>query len=493
MSILTLEFLGFAAALVLVYYLAPLRARPLVLLAASGAFVACAGWQSAAHLAAAALLTWGGALGLAALRQRPRLRGCLLAVLLTLLLGTMAFIKYEDVLSSLLKADLWRLAAPLGLSYFTFQSAGYLIDVSRGKAQAAKNPLRALLFVGYFAQLPQGPISAWKELEPQLSTGHRLEPENLAAGFQLMAWGYFKKLVIADRLLPTTDALLSGEALPGWFVLGGVALYALRLYADFSGGMDVVRGLSRMLGVTLPENFRRPFFARSVAEYWRRWHITLGAWFRAYLLYPLSASRAGVGLSRLAGRAIGKKAGRTLPSALATLLVFLLIGVWHMASWNAVAYGGYFGLVMAASMLLEPVWKTMQRTLRLPKKGWMTPLRILRTILLILPAQYFAFTAGPEQGFSLLRQTFAGWNFTGFGERLTAVMPALEWIIAAAAALVLLAVDLLCEHVKDFGGRLARGTVLIRWPLLILLIAAVLVFGCYGTGYDAAAFLYTQF
>ena len=482
MSILSLEFLAFAAAVILVYYLLPLRIRPLALLLASGVFAVLAGWQTAAHLAAVTLVTWGGALLLE--RKKSRL---LLALLLVLDLGAMAFLKYYPALFGA------ALILPRGLSYFTFQTAGYLIDVYRGKAQAAKNPLRTLLFAGYFLQLPQGPISTWKELEDQLTTGHRLEPENLTAGFQLMLWGYFKKLVIADRLAATTEALLGGETLPGWFVLGGVILYTLRLYADFSGGLDVVRGVSRMLGITLPENFRRPFFAQSVAEYWRRWHITLGAWFRSYVLYPFSTSCFGVGLAKGAARLVGKKTARTLPTALGTLMVFLLIGIWHMASWNAVVYGAYFGLVMAASLLLEPLWKTIDRTLNLPKGGWMRPLRMARTWGLVLLAQYFAFTNGPAQGLGLLAQTLTAWNFKGFAERMTAVMPWLEWIIAAAALGILLVVDILCEHVKDLNGRLARGRVIVRWPLLIALIVIILVFGCYGTGFDSAAFVYTQF
>ena len=482
MSILSLEFLAFTAAVILLYYLLPLKIRPLALLLASSVFAALSGWQTAVHLADIGLVTWGGAL----LLQKHKSR-LLLFLLLAAEIGAMAFLKYYPAISGL------EMAMPLGLSYFTFQSAGYLIDVYRGKAQAVKNPLRTLLFAGYFLQLPQGPISTWKELEGQLSRGHRLEPMNMTAGFQLLLWGFFKKLVIADRLAPTTEALLSGESLPGWFVLGGVILYTLRLYADFSGGLDIVRGISRMLGITLPENFRRPFFSQTVSEYWRRWHITLGAWFRSYVMTPLSTCRGAAALSRSAGRILGKKTGRALPTALATLLVFLMIGVWHMASWNAVVYGGYFGLIMAAALLLDPLFKTVSRALSLPKGGWMKPVRMIRTWGLILLAQYFAFTNSPDQGFSLLTGTFASWDFSGFAQRVTAVMSPLEWGIAGGALLILLTVDILCEHVRGLNDRLAGGSLLVRWPLLILLIVIIAVFGCYGVGYDAAAFVYTKF
>ena len=482
MSILSLEFLIFAACTVLLYFLLPLRVRWAALLATSTVYVCLSGWYSALHLTVVALMMWGG--GLLLTRKKSRL---LLGLLVGLDMSAMLLLKYQP---SILGGNL---LLPVGLSYFTFQSAGYLIDVYRGKAEAQRNPLKAWLFVGYFPQLVQGPISTWKELGQQLLTGHRLEPERFVSGFQLLLWGYFKKLVIADRLAATTDALLQGGSLPGWFVLGGVVLYTIRLYMDFSGGMDVVRGLSRMVSIELPENFRRPFFAQSVADYWRRWHITLGGWFRSYLLYPLTTSRAGIALGKRASALLGKRTGRVLPSALATLLVFLLIGLWHAANWNAVIYGGYFGMIMAASMLLEPVWKTMRATLRLPRIGWMTILRLARTWGLILLAQYFAFTTSARQSFALLSQTFAPWSFADCATRLSAVMSPLEWLIAGVGCVVVLAVDLLCERKVDVCTRLARAPFAVRWPLLLLLILAIAVFGMYGAGFSGTEFLYTQF
>lgn len=482
MSILSLEFLLLAAAVLICYYLLPLKARWMALLAGSLVYTYCSGWQSFAHLSAVALIMWGGSL----LLERKKNRW-LLSLLLVLDLGTMAFLKYYPALSG------EKLILPIGLSYFTFQSAGYLLDVYWGKVQAQRNPLKAWLFIGYFPQLAQGPISTWKELGSQLLVGRRLEPDTFVSGFQLLLWGYFKKLVIADRLSATTEALLKGGSMPGWFILGGVILYTIRLYMDFSGGMDVIRGFSRMMGIELPENFRRPFFSKSVAEYWRRWHITLGAWFRSYLLFPLITSRMGVALGKAASKAFGKKTGRAVPGALATLIVFLLIGIWHTANWNAVIYGAYFGLVMAASMLLEPVWKTMRTALNLPKKGWMSAVCLVRTWGLILIAQYFAFTMNPAQALSLLKGTFYSWSFSGFAALLAEVMEPIEWVIAGAGCLAVLLIDLMCERKIPVCDRLAKTHFFIRWPVLLLLILIIVVFGMYGSGYDGAAFLYTQF
>lgn len=522
MSILSFEFLFFVAAVLAVYYVLPLRQRWLALLAGSAFFIVSAGWASTVHMTAVALNAWVGGLTLFALKKKEiKLREgkedegqrmaercvlwqkLLLTVFLILDLGAMVFIKYEPTAAQWWNQvtkgrwgvlPVWELAVPLGLSYFTFQSAGWLIDIFRGKVQAQKNPLRAWLFVGYFPQLAQGPISTWKELGNELITGHRLEPVQFVSGFTLMLWGYFKKMVIADRLAPTTAVLLGETAsLPGWLIVGGVILYTVRLYADFSGGMDVVRGVSRMLGIELPQNFCRPFFSESVAEYWRRWHITLGAWFRSYLMYPLTTSRAGIALGRGASKVFGKKTGRMVPTALATLLVFLLIGLWHMASWNAVIYGLYFGVVMAGAILLQPLWKFMNRVWNLSKRKGMRIVRIIRTWFLVLLAQYFAFTSDPIQGLTLLKKSFSGWNFSDFAAKMTAVMAGREWLIVGSAMIVLVVVDIFCECGTDLCGRLAKARIWVRWPVLLLLLLTILVFGIYGAGFDSAAFVYTQF
>lgn len=479
MSILSFEFLVFVAAILIVYYVLPTGVRWLALLIGSALFVCSAGWQSVAHLSAIVLLTWLGGLAL----ERVNHKRILLALLLGLGFGAMIFVKYDT-----------SVAVPLGLSYFTFQSAGLLIDIYRGKARAQKNPLKVWIFAGYFLQLAQGPISSWKELGEQLLTGHRLAPVSFVSGFQLMLWGYFKKMVLADRLAATTAVLLEDTAaLPGWLAAGGVILYTIRLYADFSGGMDVVRGISRMLGIELPENFRRPFFSVSVADYWRRWHITLGGWFRSYLLYPLTTSKAGLKLGRFASKFLGKKTGRVLPTALATLLVFLLIGVWHGFSWNAVIYGGYFGLLMAVSMLLEPIWKKMNRRWKLNEKKWMYPLRMVRTWILILPAQFFAFTESTAQSLALIRQCFANWSFSDAAAQLTGIMAGIEWGIAGIAFLLLILVDILCERGWEPCEKLAKARIWVRWPVLLAMLLGILVFGIYGPAGDASAFLYTQF
>lgn len=528
MSILSLEFIAFTLATVIIYYIIPLKVRWLVLLVASGVFYAFAGWQSCIWIVLVAAETFLLSLLQYKLLQRERkiaetedqireakesdtlpvlpekgwfskstktkkLRKLLLAVTVILPFAAMAFVKYYDVLWKMLASmPAMTLIVPLGLSYFTFQSVGYTVDIYRGKYEPARNPLKYLLFVSFFPQLPQGPISPYPQLMPQLERGNRFDPDNFVMGLQLALWGFFKKMVLADRLVAMTDAVSVKQR--GWMILLTVIIYAIRLYADFSGGMDVIRGAAKMMGIDMVENFRRPFFSFSVAEYWRRWHISLGVWFRSYLFYPITTSGFGLRLSKIGKKLFGKKAGRGLPATVATIIIFFLIGIWHTANGNAVIFGLYFGLVMGIEILLEPAFKKLKKKLHVKEKSipWKV-FTLVRTWILILIPQYFAFTADPQTGFSLLEATFKNWDFHNAGVAFSSVTTSLTWYIAGIAFVIMLVVDLICEKKPDLNSRLAKGPFFVRWPLLLLLILIILIYGCYGAGYDPTAFLYTHF
>ena len=422
-----------------------------------------------------------------------KLRKLVLAIALILPFLAMAVTKYYDSLRALITSmPQLTLIIPLGLSYFTFQSAAYMIDVYRGKFPAERNPLKYLLFLGFFPQMTQGPIATYPQLMPQLAEGHRFDPDNFVMGVQLAMWGFFKKMVIADRLAYVTAAVNANQK--GWFILLTVIIYAIRLYTDFSGGMDVIRGAAKMLGIDVVENFRRPFFSFSVAEYWRRRHISLGNWFKNYLFYPLTTSGFGLALSKIGRKLFGKKAGRMLPATVANIIIFFLIGIWHTANGNAVIFGLYFGLVLGIELLLDPSFRKLKKKLHINEKNIFWKIfTLIRTWILILLPQYFAFTSGPDVGWKLLRNTFRNWDFTNAGQLFTDISKPLEWYIVAAAFVVLLVVDLICEKKPNLNQMLAKGFFLIRWAVLLVLILSVLIFGVYGTGFDASAFLYTHF
>ena len=244
------------------------------------------------------------------------------------------------------------LVLPLGISFYTFQTMGYVIDVYRGKAEAEKNIFKMALFTSFFPQLIQGPISRFGELSQTLYAPHRFDFRTVWFGLERVLWGYFKKLVIADRIVVAVNAIVGQpDIYSGFYVFCGMLFYAAELYADFTGGIDITIGIAQMFGIQLAENFERPYFSKNIAEYWRRWHITMGTWFKDYLFYPLSASMPVLSMSTFCRKHFGAAAGRRIPVYFVTLVVWFATGIWHGASWNFVLWGVYFGIIIIIEKL----------------------------------------------------------------------------------------------------------------------------------------------
>jgi D-alanyl-lipoteichoic acid acyltransferase DltB (MBOAT superfamily) len=249
------------------------------------------------------------------------------------------------------------LLLPMGISFYTFGTMGYLIDAYRGKAKIEKNLFKMALFVSFFPSIVQGPISRFGDLEPQLVSEHRFELKGFSFGIQRVLWGYFKKLVIADRALVAVNSLIdSPNEYKGAYVFLLIILYSIQIYADFTGGIDITIGIAEALGIRLAENFKRPFSSRSTKEYWNRWHITMGSWFTDYVFYPISFCRPMLSLSKKSREIFGQKVGKRVPVYLATSVTWFLTGFWHGAGWNFIVWGMLNCLVLLVSQELEPIY-----------------------------------------------------------------------------------------------------------------------------------------
>ena len=232
--------------------------------------------------------------------------------------------------------------------------------------------------MSFFPQLVQGPISRWNDLKKSLFESHAFSWVNIQYGFERILWGYFKKMVIADRAAIGLATIQSDVSVYyGAYAFVGMLLYAIDLYADFTGGIDITIGVAQMFGITLPENFRRPFFSKSIAEYWRRWHITLCAWFKDYLFYPLSMSKWMNKVSRWLKKHVGKPVGSRFPVYFSSLTVWFVTGIWHGASWNFVLWGVYYGLfLLLEKFVLQkylkkiPSWLCTVYTMLVVMIGW---------------------------------------------------------------------------------------------------------------------------
>jgi len=382
----------FLAAAVIVYYLVPVRARWTVLLAASTVFYLSGGVKPVFYLLFTTATTYSAGLLLDRLNARrteipksdkaaqEKLKSrkkAVVAVTLILNFGMLYCLKYLGftlnaaaslfgVFGAEVNVNLPDFIMPLGVSFFIFQTTGYVIDCYRGKYPAERNPAKYVLFASFFPLMVQGPISRYDRIAPTLLSGNRLKAENIRDGIQLMMWGYMKKMIIADRAAVVVNAFFGDYGSHGGAVTAfAVLFYCINLYCDFSGGIDITRGAAQLFGVALEKNFERPIFATSLAEYWRRWHITLGGWMRDYVFYPISLSKPFGKLGKWSREKLGGKLGKIFPTSCATFIVYLIIGIWHGANFRYIFYGFFNGAIITSSLLLAGVYMKLKEKLHI--------------------------------------------------------------------------------------------------------------------------------
>lgn len=389
------------------------------------------------------------------------------------------------------------LLMPLGISFYIFQSAGYVIDVYRGRHRPDRNLAKYALFVSFFPQLVQGPIGRYSDLAGQLTEPHRFSFENLRSGFQLMLWGYLKKLIIADRLAVFVSTVFDGGGGFGFFVNTTAMLaYGLQLYCDFSGGIDISRGVAEMMGIKMAENFRRPYFAQTVSEFWRRWHITLSSWARDYVFYPMLLSKRTARLAQRIRKAFGSRAAKILPACLATLVCFLIIGIWHGAAWKYVFYGLYYGSLISLSLICEPYFDRLADRLKINRNcfSWRV-FGMLRTLALVTIGRGVTRSGGFMDALTMMKSSLMNWDpWTLYGSTFSDLgLTQKDAVIVFAGIVVLLAVGILQERGLSVRSAINRQNLWFRWALMIAAIAALLIFGVYGAKYSAASFIYAQF
>ena len=538
MSYTTLAFFVFLAAVTLLYYLFPGKQyRWVILLAASCFFYLYASVRYAGYILFTTLSAYGATLWmerystarkatLAAHKQdweksvrktykkkTESTKRAMLALVLVLNFGLLAFLKFWNAgvegLAELLGAPqlsamTLQLVLPLGISFYTFQTMAYVIDVCRGKAEAEKNPLKLLLYVSFFPQIIQGPIGVWADLAPQLTEGHDFSYDNLKHGLELILWGFFKKLVIADRAVTALGFVTADYTQYSGATLAFTLLvYALQLYADFSGGIDISLGAARILGIEMAPNFRQPYFATSLTNFWQRWHISLGNWMKNYLFYPLALSDTGLAITaKLSATRFGRtKAGshiaHVLPTCIATFIVFFAVGIWHGVGWAYLGYGIYNGTVMALATLLAPVfhWQNERLHIREESVG-LRMFRIVRTFLIVLIGNVCDLAPGLRACADWIARCFADFRVSTAVEEIRTLSgweSADYWILLGGAA-VLFVVSALRERkpTQSLRERL-DGHGALRWALALGCLAAIVIFGTYGPGYSAADFVYMQF
>ena len=472
------------------YRLLPRPARPWLLLGMSLWFYWLASGVLVAELFFFALVAWAAGRQLSLCRSRPG--RAVIFTGATLLLGWRLWrVKYAPYLVlrwnalGLPELPYSQPAQALGLSFFSLAALGYLIEVWRGQRPLG---LAAVLSgLGFFPAVTEGPIGRLHRLSPQLMAGAMPAGGQAALGAQRVLWGLFKKSVVADRAAILADKVFGSYTdYSGGAVALAALLYTLQLYGEFSGVMDIALGSAEGFGITLEENFRQPFFARSISDFWRRWHITLGAWLREYLFQPLVLSPLGRRLSRRGRRVLGPRLGALLPVWLGLAAVWLGMGLWHGPQSKYLVYGGYYCLLQT----LGGVWETLCPAARRLQQNpvWRGFVR-LRTMAAVCVGMLLFRAESLHAALFMLASLARPWE----GSLLSLGLDAGDWRALAAGVLIMLGVDALKEKGLHLRRWLARRPLPLRWGAVWCGLLALLIFGAYGDGYDPANLVYAAF
>lgn len=496
----SIDFLIFFPIVVLLYWVLPKKVRYIWLLVTSYYFYM--GWNQeyALLIATSTVITYLCGLGIHVLGEKEGTgavigRKCIMAVGFISNLGILFFYKYfyfflenlNLVLEHFERKPLTtslEVLLPVGISFYTFQALGYMVDVYRGEIEAEKNPLKYALFVSFFPQLVAGPIERSKNLLEQIRDipkRKNFEPYQVANGLMVMVYGYFLKMVVADRISIVVDYVFDQYYNLGTFeLLVGAAGFAVQIYCDFSSYSLIAVGAAQVMGFRLMENFNTPYFATSIKDFWRRWHISLSTWFRDYLYIPLGGNRCG-----------------RVRRYLNLMITFLVSGLWHGAEWTYVVWGGIHGLYQVIGDLLAPVKKRINEVFEIKtdcvsyKFG-----QIIVTFVLTTFAWIFFRADSLSQAFLYIERMFVRFNpWVLFnGDLYTIGLERYEANVLIVSVIVLLLVDLVRylkkQRIDEF---LREQNLWFRWGVMIVMIVMIVVYGKYGPDYDANQFIYFQF
>lgn len=529
MSYTSFVYLVLVSASVLFYYVFPKKLRWMVLLAANMVFYIWSGWDNFVFLVVSVLISYFTALKMARLfgelkretaekgldkkqiralkeRNKKQRRKYLVAGLVGVL-GLLACVKYTNfILKNICgvirlfqpeqKTIMLKLIVPMGISFYTFQMVSYLVDVYKGKVQAQTDFCRYMTYASFFPSVVQGPIPRYNELGTQLYEGHEFRFENIRNGALLVLWGFFKKLVLAERLnLFVSEVYGNYASYEGLILVLATVAYSIQIYADFSGCMDIVSGTAKMFGIELAPNFLRPYFSKTLPEFWRRWHVTMGTWFKDYVFYQISISKFSLKLNKNARKVFGSTAGRIISSSFPILVVWFLTGIWHGSSWNFVAWGLFHGCLIMLSQIFTPFNENLTRRLHIRRESFgFRMFQMVRTFALCCVGRVFFRANGLKQAVKIFIHMFsgAGLQYVGGGQLFAHGLNVRNMVVVAVAVFVLWAVSMLQERM-NVTEALFRRNIIVRWGLIYLLLLAVVVFGKYGPGYDAAGFIYENF
>ncbi|MBQ7615491.1 MAG: MBOAT family protein [Butyrivibrio sp.] len=515
MGITSFYFLCFFALVLFIYYLVPLftgkKGQWVVLLLASVAYYLLSGnGILILYPLLASLVTWILLRLLSGTTEEQVVkRRILLAAELTVLLGILVGLKYTKLING------GNLATPLGLSFYTFILLGYFIEVYNGIGKAQKSFLKTALFGLYFPVMISGPIIKTREAGDQFFEYHPLDYKNITFGVQRMLWGFFKELVISERLAVVVNTIYNNDTqYPGAYIWLGTVCFAFQLYTNFSGCMDIVIGISETFGIILPENFKNPFLSKNISEYWRRWHATLGTWMKDNVFYPLLRSKAITSLGKSLKKSLGKKKGKQVTTYVAMFILWLSVGLWHGGEMKYVIGSGllHWAYIVIGEVTLPFFTWLFADKLHMDLKSKSTDaFRVVRTFFLVCIGDLFFRSDNVPHALRLLKESVQVFNIRVLfdGSIFNLGLDFIEWGILVVSLAILIAVSII-QHKMELSqeGKLedtkykgynnlrefiAAKKTWVRWAIYIGFFFYCILLAEYGPGYSAAEFIYKDF
>lgn len=431
--------------------------------------------------------------------------------------GVLAYLKYWNAIVTFFSAKLSvsldflyfgghkTLLLPLGISFYTFQTISYFMDVYKSKYERETNFLKYFLFVSFFPQLVMGPINRFDSLGLQLKEEHKFDLDNFKHGILLILFGAMKKYCIADMLVERVSSVLDHpyQNLPGSLIALGILGYSVYQYADFSGGIDMVLGIAELFGVKMQPNFRQPYFSTSLADFWRRWHISLGLWMKDYVFFPFALTKPMQRLGKWflsKNSALSKHLSRTVPAGLANIVVFLLVGIWHGPEMHYVLWGLFNGLVIATSDLLKPAYNRLGNLLHVNvKSGAFHIFQIVRTFFVMNIGAYFDRIYDVKKSFLYLKRTFFDFGSLSIFKSesyLKSVFGSFrdvesQIVLIFAASVIVFVVSVLKERKVDVWAGIKKRNIALRWAAYYVPLLLVVLSLSFASG--NTVFMYAQY
>ncbi len=506
MVLTTFTFLLFCVIVLTTYFIVPKKFQWIILTISSLFFLFYKNFNIETLCQATIVLFTAYCTGIAIEKYEDKKKYLLTGIIV--IIGLLIYLKYTNMflkpLNYLLNIcninysfNLVERTSLIGISYYSLIMVSYIIDVYRETCKPEKNILKLSLFMSYFPILTSGPFIRYNDIKDDLYGKHKFNFDRMCSGFVRILWGIFKVLVISQRLGYFVDTVYANPyTFNGVYIFLAACFFTLQLYTNFSGSIDIIMGVSEIIGIKLPENFNLPFFSKTITEFWRRWHITLGAWLKDYIFYPLQKSDFIQKLNKSLKNRFSKKFAKKASLYFSMLIMWILIGAWHGGEYKFIIGSGFIQFIyIFLEDILTPISNRINKKLGIKTDVFSYKLyQVIRTFLLFSFSMIFFRANSVTHAIGLIKNMFAFniWVLFDRTSLFNAGLDRYDFEVLVISLVVLFAIQLLARK-GSVREKLFNQNIVFRWTVLFILIFSIIIFGCYGPGYNSAEFIYGQF